>query len=227
MDGIEEQIFHGINVSNYQKESNLEEIDIFESILKYGKVLTRKDLKECGYQYINDLPSLYSQNPNEVCFAIHPKATSFYEDDNIGDAFYSFVRFHLSFIFNSSMLNKVKSNTAFGMAGEIRVIGSVILNENLIGVGYFDEIMYTLDKIRKPKTNYQLNPFYQTLISFNDVWSYIENRREKLYFIKDLLKRYKMDVPIVDPLTGKLVNDNKEKGLEEISKVLRKNKELT
>ncbi len=57
---IEEQIFHGINMSNYQKNFNLKDIDVFESILKYGEILTRKDLKEYGYQYIDCLPSLCS-----------------------------------------------------------------------------------------------------------------------------------------------------------------------
>lgn len=185
---IEEQIFHGIDTSNYQKETNLKDTDIFESILKYGGVLTRRDLKKHGYKYINCLPRRYSQDLNEVCLAIHPKATTFYDDDNIGEAFYKFVRFNLSFIFASSMLNEVEFNTANGMPGEVRVTGSIKLNDNLIGIGYFDEIMYVLDKMRKPKTNYQLNPFYQTLISYNDIPSYIENKK-KVIFNKRLFRK--------------------------------------
>lgn len=219
--GIKENIFHGINMSNYKKV-NLKDTDIFESILKFGAILSRKDLKKYKYEYIDCLPSLYSQSSEEVCLAMHPKTTSFYEDDNIGDAFYKFVRFNLSFVFDSSMLNRVEFNTAFGMAGEIRVTESIELKDNLIGVGYFDEIMYVLEKMRKPKTNYQLNPFYQDLISYNDIWSYIETKKEKLYLIKNLLKEYKIDVPIVDPLTGKLVNDNKDSEFVKINHILQK-----
>ncbi len=223
---IEEQIFHGIDTSNYQKKVNLKDTDIFESILKYGGILTRRDLKEHEYQYIDCLPKLYSQNINEVCLAIHPKATIFYDDDNIGDAFYRFVRFNLSFIFDSSMLNEVNFNTAFGMTGEIRVVGSIKLKDHLVGIGYFDEIMYVLDKMRKPKTNYQLR-LYQTLISYNNnIQSYIDDKKQKLYLIENYLEKYKIPVPIVDPLTGKLVSDNKDRDFEEINKVLCKINDL-
>lgn len=222
MEKIEEKIFHGINTSNYKKQ--IKDIDIFESILKYGAILTRKDLKDQEYEYMDYLPNLYSQTSQEVCLAIHPKATSFYEENDIGDAFYKFVRFHLSFIFDSSMLNKVKFDTAYGMAGEIRVKGSIKLEENLIAVGYFDEIMFVLEKMRNPKTNYQLSPFYESLISYDNPRVYIEAKKEKFYFIKKLLKDYKMNVPIVDPFTGKLVNDNPNVDLEEINKALRRKK---
>lgn len=44
MNDITEKYFHGINLSNYKQDVNLRDIDIFENILKFDKIMTRYDL---------------------------------------------------------------------------------------------------------------------------------------------------------------------------------------
>lgn len=109
------------------------------------------------------------------------------------------------------------------MAGEIRITGSINLKENLYAVGYFDEIGYIIDKITNPKSNFQYTQQYKTLASYNDteLSIYIDNEKEKLYLIERLLKKYNINVPIIDPLTSNIVNCNKANDLKTLKKLLK------
>ena len=99
IDGIENKIFHGINLKYYK--SRVGDLEIFKRILESGKIMSRDDLTKFNYNY-SDLPYIYEQGDFETCFAIHPKNQSFIYvyDNDFSEAFYQYIRFNISFVFS-------------------------------------------------------------------------------------------------------------------------------
>ena len=56
--------------------------------------------------------------------------------------------------------------------------------------------------------------FSEQLIKCEDIHKYISEKKKRTYIIKNLLKKYGYNVPIIDPLTGNIIDGNYEKNIE-------------
>ncbi|HPF83344.1 MAG TPA: hypothetical protein PLV83_04190 [Bacilli bacterium] len=216
MESIETKLFHGINLGNYSEYIGVtDSIDIFEEILKTRKILTRDDLAELNPEIYSILSMYHIQSNNEVCLAIHPKNPNKNIESNMyEDAFYDFIRNNISFVFNENIL-KNRAYRRHGMPNEIEVTGSIELDENLEAIGCYDAIenviRLALQNTLTHRTRFQLIHL--------DSSSYVRVKRSQYYNIKEVLKKYEYDIPIIDPLYGNIINDNIEEDIEKIEKV--------
>ena len=216
IDSIENKMFHGINLKYYH--TKLEELKIFEQILKSGKIMTRNDLKKIKYEYFSYLPKIYEQDENEICFAMHPKNKEFcyvYDEEDLSSAFYQYIRFNISFVFSESILNNY--NLQNGIPGEIRISNSLNLYGNLVAIGCFDEIEYLLEMVETGKKRNIM--FGKQLISSKDIHKYVLEKKKRTYNIKEILMNYGYNVPIIDPITGKKIDCNYEEDIETVKKL--------
>ena len=94
IEGVENKIFHGINLKYYSNK--LEDLKIFEEIIKSRKIMSRNDLIKMRYEHFECLPRIYEQCENEICFAMHPKNKNFssiYCNDDSSSTFNEYIRF--------------------------------------------------------------------------------------------------------------------------------------
>lgn len=205
IDKIEQKIFHGINLDYYNIK--LEDLEILKMILESGKIMTRKELSEIKYEYLNNLPKIYEQSENEICFAIHPKNKLYkyvYNDEDFSDAFYKYIRFNISFVFSNNIINNKYS--LYGIPGEVRIENSIKLKNNLIAIGCFDEIEYLLEKTKTIRNKNIL--FGKELLDCNDIYEYTIKKKKRTYAVTKILNEYGYDIPIIDPVSGKIIKSN-------------------
>lgn len=217
IEGVENKIFHGINLKYYSNK--LEDLKIFEEIIKSRKIMSRNDLIKMGYEHFECLPRIYEQCENEICFAMHPKNKNFssvYCNDDSSSAFNEYIRFNISFVFLESILN---NGYSLQDGGEIRIPTSLDMDKDLAAIGCFDEIEYLLEKVNRGKSKNVM--FSEQLIKCEDIHKYISEKKKRTYIIKNLLKKYGYNVPIIDPLTGNIIDGNYEKNIEDV-KMLKK-----
>ena len=184
IEGVENKIFHGINLKYYSNK--LEDLKIFEEIIKSRKIMSRNDLIKMGYEHFECLP------------------------------FNEYIRFNISFVFLESILN---NGYSLQDGGEIRIPTSLDMDKDLVAIGCFDEIEYLLEKVNRGKSKNVM--FSEQLIKCEDIHKYISEKKKRTYIIKNLLKKYGYNVPIIDPLTGNIIDGNYEKNIEDV-KMLKK-----
>lgn len=217
IDSIENKIFHGINLKYYY--TKLEELKIFEQILKSGKIMTRNDLLKINYEYFACLPEIYEQDENEICFAMHPRNKKFryaYDEEDLSLAFYQYIRFNISFVFSESILNN-EYNLKNGIPGEIRILNSLDLYGNLVAIGCFDEIEYLLEMVEIGKKRNIM--FGKQLTRSKDIHKYVLEKKKRTYNIKKILINYGYNIPIIDSITGRKIDCNYEEDIETVKKL--------
>lgn len=215
---IEEKLFHVINLQYYNHE--LEDLKIFEQILKFEQIMTREELRKKKYIYLEYLPKIYEQQENEVCVAIHPNNKQFkdvYDGEDWSTIFYNYIRFNISLILSENVLCLQKYNLQYGDPGEIRIQNSISLRKYLVAIGYFDEIEYILEK-SKTSNNRQIM-FLEDLLSSTDISKYILDKRKNYFTIKKMLEEYGYNIPIVSPFTGKIIDDNPENTIKKVKEL--------
>lgn len=216
IDKIEQKIFHGINLDYYNIK--LEDLEILKMILESGKIMTRKELSEIKYEYLNNLPKIYEQSENEICFAIHPKNKLYkyvYNDEDFSDAFYKYIRFNISFVFSNNIINNKYS--LYGIPGEVRIENSIKLKNNLIAIGCFDEIEYLLEKTKTIRNKNIL--FGKELLDCNDIYEYTIKKEKRTYAVTKILNEYGYDIPIIDPVSGKIIKSNYDDDVKKVKKI--------
>lgn len=235
---LSNKLFHGINLGNYGCWiGNLKDIDILKSILEYGMVFTRQHL--CGTPFNNYLNPLYGQNRNEVCLAVHPnnskldigkaKAKGYY----IEDAYYDFVRYNISLIFDEKILSDRVYNIR-GIYREIRVIDSIKTNENLIAIGYFDRVEYAISELEAFVLNEDINrfkryrtiPYIHNLLQTDDVEQWADDLKMNYFFIRHYLESYNIEIPVLDSYTGVPIDQDIDLQIERAKEVKPKIKTL-
>lgn len=214
---IEHKLFHGINLGNYRDArelpTELTTLSVLRSILETGKILTREDLYLSGSivcYYMNDRTL---QEQDEVCLAFHPKNGNFLpKEKRTIDAFDEWVLDGLSIILSDQIL----ANSIYKQAGlpkEIRVKKSIELKNNILAIGYHDEIAKIICDINEKillkdydALGYMFfKNYYAKFLRARDIRSYINN----IYYgydnneIKEILTEHGYNIPIVDPLTGR------------------------
>lgn len=217
IDKIEQKIFHGINLDYYNIK--LEDLEILKMILESGKIMTRKELSEIKYEYLNNLPKIYEQSENEICFAIHPKNKLYkyvYNDEDFSDAFYKYIRFNISFVFSNNIINNKYS--LYGIPGEVRIENSIKLKNNLIAIGCFDEIEYLLEKTKTIRNKNIL--FGKELLDCNDIYEYTIKKKKRTYAVTKILNEYGYDIPIIDPVSGKIIKSNYDDDVKKVKNML-------
>lgn len=216
IDKIEQKIFHGINLDYYN--IRLDDLKILKKILESGKIMTRKELTEIKYEYLKNLPKIYEQSENEICFAIHPKNKLYkyvYNNENFSDAFYKYVRFNISFIFSDNIINNECS--LYGIPGEIRITDSIKLKNNIIAIGCFDKIEYLLEKMRIIKNKNIL--FCKELLDYNNIYEYTIKMKKRTYAVSKILNEYGYNIPIIDPISGKIITCNYDDDVKKVKKI--------
>lgn len=217
IDKIEQKIFHGINLDYYNIK--LEDLEILKMILESGKIMTRKELSEIKYEYLNNLPKIYEQSENEICFAIHPKNKLYkyvYNDEDFSDAFYKYIRFNISFVFSNNIINNKYS--LYGIPGEVRIENSIKLKNNLIAIGCFDEIEYLLEKTKTIRNKNIL--IGKELLDCNDIYEYTIKKKKRTYAVTKILNEYGYDIPIIDPVSGKIIKSNYDDDVKKVKNML-------
>jgi len=234
MDNIEEKLFHGINLNNYDPYiGNLTEIKILEMILSSGQILTREDLNKINSNIIQYINNSYSQHKDEVCVAFHPYNIKYQsKEDKYEDAYYDFVMFHISIILKENLLyDKVYSIT--GMPREVRIKSSILLSEYIEAIGYYDKITSMIEKLEKliENENYSeikklfFEVYYRDFIRAQDVKAYVRNEYIEYHKIQKILKKHNYNIQIVDPFTGQEFN-NIDDSIINAEKVIKKIKSI-
>lgn len=245
---IEEKFFHGIELSTYISKNDLTSIKILELILKSEKILSRQDLMtENPYIYVR-INSECKQEMNQICVSSHPNNKIFLLPDNRDkfnvpqykkfDAFYDWILPNISFILSEQIIINNSYSTAGGVKREIMIDNSIDLREYVEAIGYHDkitQIVNIMESLIKKEdydglVNIYSTEYYNSFIRLNpeniiDIKEYINKQYTKYNKIKELLKKYSYDIPIIDPFTGK---EHKpiEDSIINAQKVLSKRKEL-
>lgn len=217
IDKINNKIFHGINLKYYYHK--LEDLTVLKKILESGKIMSRRDLIDIKYEFLNCLPKNYNQCEDEICFAMHPKNELFkdiYSNEDISSAFNQYIRFNISLIFSESILASEYS-LQWGIPGEIRIPNSLSIEENLVAIGCFDEIEYLLEKIKYTKSKNII--FSDELLSCDDVYKYTLEKKKRTYAVKKMLNEYGYNIPIIEPFFGKIIDDDYEKDVVKVKKL--------
>lgn len=217
IDKINNKIFHGINLKYYYHK--LEDLTVLKKILESGKIMSRSDLIDIKYEFLNCLPKNYNQCEDEICFAMHPKNELFkdiYSNEDISSAFNQYIRFNISLIFSESILASEYS-LQWGIPGEIRIPNSLSIEENLVAIGCFDEIEYLLEKIKYTKSKNII--FSDELLSCDDVYKYTLEKKKRTYAVKKMLNEYGYNIPIIEPFFGKIIDDDYEKDVVKVKKL--------
>ena len=230
---IENKLFHGINISNYNETSNLSELYVLKEILKLGKILNRKDLYTEKQEIIPHLNHEYYQADNEICLAFHPNNKE-YEllIDPIEDAFYDFIMNHISIILSEQLT----INNFYKVAGiprEIRVEKSIVLPEYIEAIGYCDKVTKIITTINGliSEENYEqlkkliLNNYYHEFFLVKDAKKYVESEYQEYNQIREILQNTGYNIPIVDPLTG-LEHNSIEENIDKVEITLNKIKKI-
>lgn len=196
INNIEEKLFHGINLEYYKDK--ISELKIYSQILKSEKIKTREELLEEKYLYYDKLPRIYEQATDEVCVAIHPKNETFryvYDFDiYYGTAFYHYIRTHISFVLSEDLLNSVDYTLQYGDAGEIRIKSGINLRKYLIAIGIYN-FADSIAKCDLISNNYYLYRLF------------LEDKKRYL-FVNRLLNEYGYNIPIINSINGKVIENN-------------------
>ncbi len=196
INNIEEKLFHGINLEYYKDK--ISELKIYSQILKSEKIKTREELLEEKYLYYDKLPRIYEQATDEVCVAIHPKNETFryvYDFDiDYGTAFYHYIRTHISFVLSEDLLNSVDYTLQYGDAGEIRIKSGINLRKYLIAIGIYN-FADSIAKCDLISNNYYLYRLF------------LEDKKRYL-FVNRLLNEYGYNIPIINSINGKVIENN-------------------
>lgn len=208
IDNIEEKLFHGINLEYYKDKIN--ELKIYKQILKSEKIKTRNELLKEQYPYYDKLPRIYEQTKDEVCVAIHPKNKTFkyvYDTYDYGTAFYHYIRNHISFVLSEDLLNSVDYTLQYGDNGEMRIKNSINLKNYLIAIGIYN-YADSIAKLSQPTNNYFL---YQL---------FLEDKK-RYSDVNELLKLYGYNIPIIDSLSGEVIEDNYDEKIKKYCNVFK------
>lgn len=232
---LSNKLFHGINLGHYGSWiDDLKSTDVLNSILEYQTLYTRQKLNTFGY--CDCLNPIYCQGINEVCLALHPNNTQLdigrrYNND---DAYYDFVRYNISLIFDETLLTE-KDYRISGMYREVRVTGSIELDENLIGIGYFDKAQDTLNKLEEILMYQDIEMFkknkllsnIQKLINSDNSLNTILDMKNDYFIIKSILNKLNISIPIIDTYTGLPINEDLDMQVEQAKEIKEKIKILT
>ncbi len=234
MININQKLFHGINLGNYDEYiGNLTDLEVLDSILKLGSILSRKDLKRL--KICNPINQNYYQKIDEVCLAYHPNNSKFNVTPDFlfrEDAFYDFVMYHISIILDEKILND-NSYTIEGIPRELRVLHSISLPEYMVAIGYNDKIttiVTTINNLIDEKNYAKLkklvyNSYYHEFLITKNIEQYIEYEFECYNRIKALLISNGYTIPIVDPFTGN-EHDSIENSIIKSETVIKKMKQI-
>lgn len=179
---IKDCLFHGIRLNSHQTT-----IDVLEDILKSKYILTYQSLRGKGIFHEREHLGHQGMNAISVCF--HPNNKNLFlqfkdtciplTEEETG--FNQFINTNNpSIILSPDILNKLSYRTFGGykrLIDEIQILSDISL-ENMIAIGYGN--------------------------------TDIEHQQEKEYNlrkIKELLKKYNFDVPIINPLNGTIYEE--------------------
>lgn len=237
---IHNKLFHGINLSNYEYSIDfLSDTDVLEQIFDSKKICNRYELYKNNRQLYVLLNHVYNQLDHQVCLSIHPNNTNYSEDSfrtsifKYESAYYEFIRYKISLILTETLITETNHKIA-GMYGEIRVNNSISLTDNLVAIGYYDEIedvINTLEQILKKEDEieYKTIRFQRAIHGFmyaENLEEYVTDKKQKYFEIKNLLEKYNFLVQIVDSYSGQLIEENLQLQIEKSMEIREKIKKM-
>ena len=154
------------------------------------------------------------------------------------DAFYDWVFSNISIILSKNIIINNSYNTIGGLPREVMVNNSINLRKNIEAIGYHDEITQIIDTLEKliqiedyeGLVNIYCTNYYNNFLRINpdniiDIEKYVKKQYIRYNKIKELLKKYKYNIPIIDPYTGK-EHKSIDDSIINANKVLAKRKEI-
>lgn len=201
---LNDKLFHSI-VSYKDNVGKLTELKIIllklERIFSQGKILCREEIEKlynehlfCKYNYNGKHSVSLSKHPIQL--DINKSKKIHYLDEN---AFYDYAFNYISLVLNDKLLEEYKINEhGIRMHLETQIKGSIDLK-------YLEAISLPINK--------SIIPFFREDCNLEDcVSSYTDNQFTylKLQKLISLMRRYNIDVPIIDIATGNEYRDNKK-----------------
>jgi len=215
---IEKMYFHGVSMMDFEFGEGLSNIDLMESVLRDGVILTRNSLRERHPEYYRRLYIDSLNGEDKVSIACHfnkeydyIKNCDKFLTDNMERAFGNYIEGFNSIILTSKVLEDLKYEKN-GIVGEFQIKGNISL-DYMVGVGisdYFGNICDRIEEILKDDNylKYKYNEivwqfrFSRDINKFLD-YGYSNNGYYNYLKVQYLLEKYGYNVPIVDPFTGK------------------------
>lgn len=218
MANVDDMCFHGVTFTDWEYSNGMTELELLETVLNDGYILTRSSL-EIKHPYMYRSLAYDNLNDNDrVSICCHSVKEKDYTYDSLDgmyfndsySAFEKFVNNAFSVILDRDVLEEYRHQRS-GMIGEYQVYGDVSL-EYIKALGmpnYFERMCNRIQEILEEDDyldyRYDLNvqrlKLAKDMIRFLTVGynGYGYNEYNQL---KGLLNKYNYDVPIVDPVTG-------------------------
>lgn len=225
---IQDMFLHGVSFSNWEVVPDISRLDLLESVLRDGELLTRDKLQVKHPDFFRCLYNRPYQGDNKVCVCCHPAKNAYYMKksnqnwfDIMGnDAFSQFVYNSYSIILDEYLFQYFHFVSG-DMVGEFQLLGNISL-KYMKGIGMpndFERLLLSVLEILNKNDNFSFrkrDDFYVHRLRMIDS---VDNFLNEGYFemgfhhyrkVKNLLNYYGYDVPIVDPETGAEWRDQEE-----------------
>lgn len=217
---VQDMFFHGVSFLNWELVPDISRLDLLESVLKDGELMTRDKLWLKHPEFFRCLYNRSYQGNHRVCICCHPSKNDQYAKDSdsrwfkimVEDAFSNFVYNSYSIILDESLLQDFRFVSGV-MVGEFQLLGDISL-KYMRGIGMpndFERLLISVFEILNKNdcfSSREKNDFYVHRLRMIDV---VDDFLNEGYFemgfshykkVKKLLHFYGYDVPIVDPETG-------------------------
>lgn len=225
---VEQSLFHGI-----RNGFKLKAIDILKDILSTGYILTHEGYRKIkGEPHEREVYSHQGQNAISLCF--HPSNIKLKDEfSRVGiplnyNAFNAYVNQNMpSIILDSKLIDELKIRRFGGYPrtlDEIQVLDNIPL-EYMQAIGYTDITPKFIEElqgiIEKDILLKDIDPEFYDIYYENNILKVLQKQHSEVERIKALLMLYNYNVPIINPVNGKVWEDF-ETHEEKIKKLFKK-----
>ena len=220
-------------MNNFEFCDGITSLDLMESVLSDGYILTRNSLENKHFDYYKNL-YIYSLNgDSRVSISCHVSREYDYIRNsnrfimgNCDRAFGNYIECSNSIILRDNILDNF-SYKENGIIGEYQIEGDISL-DYMVGIGirdYFKNLCDNIENILSEENSlkYKYNEAVREFRLVRDIdnflnCGYSNNGYDNYYKVEKLLEKYGYSVPIVDPCTGMFISSKEEnyRRLEEL-----------